>query len=278
MLAAIWLLFRLFWFLLRPAELYFAGCILLLNGSEPTHEAMKNVKLFFLLAGLTAASCSPKFYSPNTQNVPLITEQGQFSLNVNGGGGGQVGFQGAVGLTDAIAVQVNGGLFIPGELDNGNGGSGNFAEGGVGFYRPIGSSFVFETYGLFGFGRFENHLPSTMDQYPGTSGKMSGNILRYGFQPNLGFVTKYFTIAVSSRLVLLDYYNIDGNLTFEDADQVAYLKDNRSSFLLEPALTIRGGVEKVKLQLQVGTSVNVTNSDFRQDKGFATIGLNFNLK
>jgi len=238
---------------------------------------MKNWKLPLAFAGLLAAGCSPKFYSPNTENVPLITERGQLSLNVNGGGGGQIGFQGAVGVTDAIAVQANAGLFIPGEEDNGNGGSGNFVEGGVGFYRPIGENFVFETYGLFGFGRFENHLYSTASQYPGTSGDMSGNLLRYGLQPNFGFVTKYFTVAVSSRLVLLDYYNVDGNLTYQDMDQVAYLRDNRSSFLVEPALTIRGGLEKVKLQFQIGSSFNVTNSDFRQDKGFATLGLNFNL-
>jgi len=239
---------------------------------------MKNYKLSLVCIGLLAASCSPKFYSPNTQNVPLIQEKGQFSLNVNGGGGGQIGFQGAVGVTDAVAVQASAGLFISGDESNGNGGSGNLVEGGVGFYRPLGEKFVFETYGLFGFGHFENHLPTTADQYDGTSGNMSGSILRYGVQPNFGFVTKYFTIGISSRLVLLDYYNIDGNLTYDNRDQVAYLRDNRSNFLIEPALTIRGGLEKIKLQLQIGSSFNVTNSDFRQDKGFATLGLNFNLR
>jgi hypothetical protein len=116
-----------------------------------------------------------------------------------------------------------------------------------------------------------------VEQYPGTSGKMSGNIVRYGIQPNVGFTAKYFTVALSSRFVLLDYYDIGGNLTFEDVDQVAYLRDNRSNFLMEPALTIRGGLERIKLQFQIGTSINVTNNNFRQDEEYATLGLSFNF-
>ena len=227
--------------------------------------------------GMLAASCSPKFYSPNTQNVPLMQEQGQINLGVSGSGN-QVEFQGAYGVTDHFAVQANGGVFIPADLDNGNGGSGKFVEIGGGYFTPVGENFVFEAYGLAGFGSVENHLPSTVDQYPGTTGKLDASIARFGVQPNFGFVTKYFTVAVSSRFVMLNYSGIGGNLTFEDQDQVMYLRDNRSHFLMEPALTIRGGLEKIKLQLQIGGSFNVTNSNFRQDDSFATIGLNFNLR
>ena len=222
-------------------------------------------------------SCSPKFYSPNTQNVPLISEKGETNLTLSGNGN-QVEFQGAHGLTENVAIKANAGLFIPKDLDNGNGGSGNFVEVGGGYFKPINSNWIFESYGIVGFGSFENHLPSTTADYPQTKGDLSANIFRAGIQPNFGYKSKYFSAAISSRFVHLSYSKIQGDLIFEGVNQPAYLRSNASNFLIEPALTIRGGLEKFKLQLQYGYSFNLSNSDFRQDNAFLTIGINFNFK
>lgn len=222
-------------------------------------------------------SCSPKFYTPNTQNVPLISEKGETNLTLSGNGN-QVEFQGAYGVTTNIAIKTNGGLFIPSDLDNGNGGSGKFIEFGGGYFKPINENFVFETYGIMGFGSFENHLPSTTNDYPQTKGDISANIFRIGIQPNFGYKSKYVSAAVSSRFVNLSYSKITGDLIFEDVNQPDYLNGNSSNFLIEPALTIKGGLEKVKLQFQYGYSFNLSNSDFRQDNSFLTISLNFNFK
>ncbi len=239
---------------------------------------MKNLrKLTLIVVGLGLASCSPKFYTPNTQNVPLLTEKGETDLTVSGNVN-QVEFQGAYAITENVAIMANGGLFIPSNLDNGNGGSGKFVELGAGYFMPIQEHWVFETYGIIGLGGFENHLPSTVNDYPQTSGKISATILRAGVQPSFGFKSKYFTAAVSSRIVHLSYSKIKGDLTFEDKLQADYLKKNSSNFLLEPALTIRGGLEKFKLQIQLGYSLNMSNIHFRQDKMFLTVGLNFNFK
>ena len=107
------------------------------------------------------ASCSPKFYVPNTQNVPLIREKGEVDLTLSGNGN-QVEFQGAYGVSNAFAVQLNGGAFIPSDLDNGNGGSGKFVEVGGGIFKQMSDHVIFETYGIVGLGSFENHLPSTI--------------------------------------------------------------------------------------------------------------------
>jgi hypothetical protein len=112
----------------------------------------------------------------------------------------------------------------------------------------------------------------------GKQGDISATILRVGIQPNFGYKTKYFSAAVSSRIVNLSYSNIEGDLIFEGANQPNYLKDNSSNFLIEPALTIRGGFEQLKLQLQYGYSANLSNSNFRQDSSFLTVGLNYNFK
>ncbi len=237
---------------------------------------MKTFKPAFLLAGILAVGCSPKYYTPNTQNVPLMREQGQTNLSL-AGNGNQAEFQGAFALTDHVAIQANGGLFIPKDLDNGNGGSGNFIEGGIGYYLPVGTNFTFEAYGLAGFGGFENHMPTTVNDYPGTDGKISSNISRYSIQPSFGYFNKYFSVAVSSRICSLNYNKINGDLMYEDRDQQEYLGANQSTMLLEPAITLRGGLQKLKLQIQYGGSFNLSNSSFRQDKSYLTLGLNFNF-
>ena len=233
---------------------------------------MKNFcKLFLYAAAIAFASCSPKYYTPNTQNVPLISEKGETNLTLSGNGN-QVEFQGAYGITENIAIQANGGLFIPADLDNGNGGSGKFIEVGAGYFKPLTENLIFETYGLLGLGNFENHISD------GAGGDISANILRFGVQPSLGYKSKYFSAALSSRFVNLMYSTVAGNLIYDGQSQLVYLKDNSSNFLVEPALTLRGGFDKVKLQLQYGYSLNLSKSDFRQDRTFLTIGLNFTFK
>jgi len=234
-------------------------------------------KLCILVIGISFVSCNPKFYTPNTHNVPLITEKGESNLTLSGNGN-QVEFQGAYGISEHIALKAYGGLFIPSDLDNGDGGSGKFLEIGGGYFKPMHNNFVFETYAIIGLGSFENHLPSTTNSNPQTKGDISANILRIGIQPNFGYKTKHFSAAISSRLVNLTYNKIKGDLIFEDVNQLAYLKENSSNFLLEPALTLRGGFEKIKVQLQYGYSLNLSNTDFRQDNKYLTIGLNFNFK
>jgi len=235
-----------------------------------------NKHILFLAVAAFAIGCSPKYYSPNTQNVPLLSQKGEVNLSV-AGNDNQVEFQGAYAITNGFAIQANGGLFVPKDLDNGDGGSGKFIEVGAGYFKPVTDKFVFELYGLVGSGSVENDLRSRATTNPATTGKLSANIVRYGIQPNFGFKSKYFSAAISSRIVNLQYSNIDGSLVYDGVNQQAYLRDNSSNFLIEPALTLRGGVDLVKLQLQIGHSFNLSNSDFRQDNTYATLGLNFRL-
>lgn len=238
---------------------------------------MKNLRKFILMAlGFVLVSCSPKFYTPNTQNVPLMSHKGETNLTLSGNDS-QVEFQGAYAITQNIAIQANGGLFIPSDLDNGNGGSGKFIELGGGYFKPVTENWIFETYGILGFGSFENHLPNTKSSNPGTEGDISSNIFRVGVQPSFGYKTKHFSAAFSSRFVNVSYSNIEGDLIYGGEVQTDYLKNNSSQFLMEPAFTLRGGFEKLKLQLQYGYSFNLTDSEFKQEHPYLTLGLNFNF-
>ncbi|MEO7175280.1 MAG: hypothetical protein ABIV51_05510 [Saprospiraceae bacterium] len=226
---------------------------------------------------LLLCQCSPKYYTPNTQNVPLLQAKGQSNISLSGNAN-QIELQASTAVSDMIGLQLNGGIFFPSDLDNGNGGSGKVIEAGVGYYKPIGDNFVFETYGLLGFGNVENHLPSEVANNPGTTGDIKANIIRYGIQPNFGFVTKYLTAAISARFVALHYSNIEGSLIFEQEDQVIALEDQSNNFLIEPALTLTGGLERLKLKLQVMGSFNLSNSNFRQDNSLVSIGLQYHFR
>ena len=82
--------------------------------------------------------------------------------------------------------------------------------------------------------------------------------LHYGkpfVQPSFGYKTKHFEIALSSRLNTLNYYK------FENVHVPNYYNSDkfRNSLLLEPAITVRGGWEKLKIQWQLSKSYNSHN-------------------
>ena len=232
------------------------------------------ISVFLAIFCLLVAACSPKYYVPNTQNVPLFTEQGQVNLTAVGNGN-QVEFQGAYAVTNHIGIMANTGFYHPKDDGNGNGGSGKLFEGGLGYFYPFGEHLVFETYGLVGFGDFENHFPTASSS---GKGKISGKLNRFGIQPGIGYTSNWLTLAFSSRFSSLHYGDPDGDLIFDNLDQVAYLKENNSFILLEPAITLRAGLEKIKLQLQLTRGFNLTDKDFRQEESLLSLGVNFNLK
>ncbi|MBI1226905.1 MAG: hypothetical protein GC192_16860 [Bacteroidetes bacterium] len=232
-------------------------------------DSIKTAAILILAISILTA-CSPKYYVPNTQHVPLLSEKGEVSLTA-GGNANQAEVQVAYAVSNSLGIMGNVGFFNPKDDGNGNGGSGRLGELGLGYFKPIGTGFIFETYGLIGFGSFENHFPTS------NNGKISGKLSRYGIQPSIGYKTNNFSIALSSRLSSLHYGEPNGDLVFDGMNQIDYLKENDAFLLLEPALTIRAGLEKVKLQVQLIRGFNLTDSDFRQDESLLSVGVNINV-
>lgn len=224
-------------------------------------------------------SCHPIYYIPNSHNVPLISEKKEANISLMGDPD-RVELQAAYGLTESFAIQANTALYIPKDDENGSGGSGNLFEVGAGYFTKVATqghvSAVFEVYGLMGYGSVENHFPSD-DPQNNSFDNISANFWRIGIQPNFGLKSKYLSIAISTRLVNLRYNNIKGNLVHENIIQTDYLNDNRSLFLVEPALTLRVGLKKFKIHGQLGASQNLTNTQFHQYDLYYTLGLNYNI-
>ena len=81
---------------------------------------MTTNKLFggLLLAGLFIShACNPIYYSPNTQNVPLLAGKGDYSVAVSGNGNrGEVSAAYAVG--EHFGLGVDGGFVKQKDNDN----------------------------------------------------------------------------------------------------------------------------------------------------------------
>jgi len=222
------------------------------------------------------SGCSPKYYVPNTHNVPLLQQQREGALSV-AAGEWRAEFQGAYAVTDQVAWMLNTAFFHPEDDEEGDGGKGKLVEVGLGYCRGLPKKIVFETFGLLGIGHVENHFPSTLTDYPSTTGEIESTLVRYGIQPAVGFQSKYFDVAVSTRITGLSYGNLSGNLVFAGEDQVAYLRRKNTHLLVEPALTVRMGYDFLKLQMQLGHSFNVNNPAFRRDEGHFTWGIGYYL-
>jgi hypothetical protein len=226
---------------------------------------MKNLAILLICVAFTG--CGAVYYVPNTQNVPVMKEKGQinlsFGLNSSESTDG-FEFQGAYGLTDKIALQLN--FDRVKSSDDSSFGSGNFVEFGPGYYKNLSKHFVFETYGLLGFGslKYEENYNEPQE--------IKANFIRVGLQPSISFSSKYFIASLSGRIANLNYNAVSGNYY-----DVEYLKANDSHWLIEPALTVQAGSENVKLQLQFQLSENLTDPYFSQDYLLVSIGLKVNL-
>lgn len=243
---------------------------------------MKKTLLFSIIAFVLAA-CSPVYYAPSTQHVPLLTEEEEFTV-----AGGYSGSSSADGATihGAYAFNPNWGLMANGNLffadeseENPSTGNGGHIEAGAGYFTKVSNKLVFEAYGLLGFGGVNNRFPLSVQDYPETNGEISANVLSFALQPSFGFKSKYFEAALSLRTSMVNYSNIRGDLMTQNRDQQAvgnqqdYLQNNKTNLLLEPALTLRGGWQFLKLEAQTGGSLNLSNQDFPQDDSWVSVGL-----
>lgn len=233
---------------------------------------------------IVMTSCSPKYYSPNTHNVPLISEKGELNVSTAITGAdvtGVTGFelQGALGLTDNICTQLNIGT-LSSNYEN-DSGSASHLELGAGYYRNLSKHFIFETYGLLGFAKMDiAMIPNNEGHtsiYNKNRGSLTSTILKKGAQANIGYRSKYFDLVASTKLSHVSHHSISGNLTYEGEHQGDYLRDNAQNIMLEPALTLRLGYKGVKFQIQTSRSTNLTNPDFRQVRSMTSLGASINI-
>ncbi|HYG16709.1 MAG TPA: hypothetical protein VEC12_13215 [Bacteroidia bacterium] len=219
-------------------------------------------------------SCSRAYYAPNAQNVPLFTgvNDARFTVAHNSGdnvSGAEV--QTAFSPSENVGLMAN--YYNVYARDRGEG---EYIDIAGGYYYPM-NNFIFEVYGGYGNGR-------TLNTFNG-AGYLRNNFNKFYLQPVIGFSYKYLDIAASARFAHISLYRIRAQ--FADAQEqntnrlittdIAAINNNRNSFVIEPALTIRYGWKYLKLQAQYTYSGFLAPVTYPAERRNLSIGLFFYL-
>lgn len=207
------------------------------------------------------------FYAPNTVNVPLHTQKGQFNataaINI-------AQDHSATELQSSYAFSPNlaamGNLYL---LNKNSSASASLLELGFGTFKKLNKKIVAELY--------TGAALATVNNYYGTDkssqySKLKGN--RFFIQPNIGFKSRFFDAAFSLRFcnMLYSTFATDSVPLGMETESLNYLRSHPSQWIMEPAFTLRGGFENAKLQLQV-LGRRPFHDEFRVSSNCISLGL-----
>lgn len=241
-----------------------------------------NLALFLIAVITTMSSCLHYYYVQNAHNVPFFREKNEYRLSAFGGFGDEsasVELQGAWSAGKRFALSGNFMTAFKGSDSGGeySKGSGTYFDISPGFYIPAGEHFVFETYAGAGLAS-ETHHYSSYDSYIGDivdGGSASLAFNKLFLQPSIGFSIDWFDIAFSSRASRICFTKVEDNSIDGEPFGLDMLQETPVYFLLEPAITIRVGLEKVKVHFQYAYNYNLTNPDVMFEQPKFTIGMVF---
>jgi len=242
----------------------------------------KFIYFLFLLATLLLGSCNVKYYSPNTHNVPLLREKGEFKTSFSGDFD-HAELQGAVAVTNNLGIQANATFFNPNIESRPRQSNGRLFEIGPGLQIPLKNDFIFELYTLYGAGSLVNDF-SINNQWDNEFGVLNADIQKLSLQPSIGLRVPRMAGAISFRFAQVTYRNVVGDLmTFDNfegiqVDEIMRLTNNDTYYLIEPAFTYQVGSAKgFKFQVQLSGSYNITEPQFDQDNIYASVGVIYHL-
>jgi hypothetical protein len=236
---------------------------------------MKTLNLIPAL--LCLASCSPVLYSPTTQNVPLLKEKGEVNI-----GGGLAFNDYTEGLSLNLAVAVDSGWAVAGTFNSMSEDSdsdwesrGKYIEGAVGRFGTVDHSpFVYEAFLGMGYGTLSNESGNN---------RINGNFIKPYLQPSFGIRSKIVHLVFTPRFAVVNY--VSNRVAVYDNPQQEisarnFFEDKGTSFVFEPGVTLRLGLENVKLELQYVYSTFSYQSDGMFDlyNNIWNLGLNFYLR
>jgi hypothetical protein len=245
-----------------------------------------SIRVSYVTVGMTVllavllSSCTHYYYVANVQNVPLFKEINEFRISGSVGSGDEstsIEVQTAYSVTDKIGVMANYMSAKGGNISSNNYGSGNYFEGAVGYYKPFSRFGVFETYAGLGFSN--QHHEYGNFYYNQSIGNSDLSSAKFYIQPSLGFTSKFFDIAVSTRISALTF-NVKSNNVRDDNDLFNELNSLSTQIhgYIEPAVTIRAGWQYLKVQFQAEYSRNLIPDDMSVgEHGHISIGLYFSF-
>lgn len=242
---------------------------------------MKTVIYFMSICLL--GSCAPDMYVPNMQNIPAFTNKNQIKFNYSFLSPGGHDIQAAYSFTNKFSIMFNSAIYS----NSGARGTykapskGSAIEIGVGYFKPK-NNLVFENYILFANGNLSNGEGEFGGSAIQPYGNFTSKLFRFSNQTSLAYKRKLFEVAVSNRICFLNYYNISKEpYLFNDIDMRKYINSSPHFAFIEPAFTVRLGLQNIKLQFQIQRSFSLksipSSNHYQYFKGTAFLGLQISI-
>lgn len=204
------------------------------------------IVLFVIVAAL-GQSCAP-VYIPTNSNVPLFTEEGEMQLSAYQGSNG-LAAQGAVSVTDHLAVIGNFGYSVYEDEDKHKDRKQTAGALGVGYFSTFSKAGKVEVYGGYGKGK-----SSAYDFFGhGDNLKTEAKFDQWFLQGNIGLGNEIVEGALSYRLSYLHFHEVK----VLGASGVSY--GAMEELMMEPSFTFRVGSEKLKFVTQAGLTFPYDN-------------------
>jgi hypothetical protein len=253
-------------------------------------------KLFYPIVffSLSLTSCSPTFYRPVVHNIPVLEKKGDQYITASYSSassglygatdGGELQYSRAV--SDNWAVQTNLSFYnSPKRNERVDNTPLNFSQGynleaAVGYYNSTHPVQSYQVWGGVATASANNLFSKTYG--PAGSRNLGSGIFKLFIEPAFMLRSKNFDGAFSTKITMSNYSNpvylgfdplLDANLK----ELVGTNPHLTEDFIL----TFRLGSENIKLQFQLGTSVNLNNTELTlnqfNNKLFFSFGGSFKL-
>jgi len=250
---------------------------------------IKSLFLLYVTLSLFVTACTPTYYAPGTLPTPGLKNKGEVKFAVHKS---ESSDEESTSIGSGMDVEIayspiqNLGLVFHSNrfsdsfqnpIKRGSGlygfpeyeyvqytAKGDLYNFGVGYYKNLHPSLVWETYGTVGLGSFDMR-------------ELTADLRKTAIQSGVVYANDIFECGIHLGLASLKYRNIQGDVTNYDESQNQYLNENSDNVLANTALTVRLGYRPVKIQLQVGGSENLTNPDFKMNDNYASCGLFFDV-
>ncbi len=245
-----------------------------------SHFCLKQF-IALIFTALVLGSCQRYYYQPNAVNTPLLTEKGNGNIDVSGmvGSAANQGRNATFNAQAAYAPLPHFGVMATYSTLHYKP---DFPIPNVGFVES--RAFIAEA----GIGTFISKGKLMADLYGGNGfGKMKADInmdfRRWFLQPGIGFKSKWFEAAFNYRMCWIKYaalnpngrdkdYLLQKDLLEKDGTTIT----NHNFFFGESALTLRGGYDWVKLQIQIVYARN-RKVEWNYSKVYYNAGIQFSL-
>lgn len=208
--------------------------------SLPIKAAIRFVVV--LIIGVSMSSCFTN-YVVNSVHTPLLTQKNeiQAGLNLKTSEVFVTTFEpeASYALTDNIGIMYSGSYAISKNkesVSNSQYNKRNFTEFGAGYFDRFEENFQWEAYGGYGFGDIEEWYKLDDESEPVFN---SAEYSRYFVQPTIAYITKNFNVALTTRIVYVDY------------TENTLLNNNFTA--IEPVISLQFG-NTIVFQTQIGNS------------------------